>query len=88
MRVVIIWREESDYGREVREWLHDFERQTGKEIESVNPDEPEGISIGKTYDVVEYPTILAFRDNGELLQMWRGRELPRMSEVSYYLMDN
>ena len=88
MRTIIIWREASDYARPVREWLRDFEYQTGKQLESFSPDEPEGISLAKTYDIVEYPTIIAIRDNGELLQMWRGQTLPRINEVSYYLAEN
>ena len=31
MRVVIIWRENSEYGRDVADWLHEFKRRTGKE---------------------------------------------------------
>lgn len=88
MRVVIIWRDETDYARTVIEWLHDFEHRTGTMPESLSPDEPEGESLCKAYDVVEYPTILALDVDGSLLQMWRGTELPRIGDVSYYLMEH
>ena len=88
MRVVIIWRDESDYGRTVAEWLHDCERRIGVAPESLSPDEPEGESICRAYDVVEYPSMLAIDDGGKVMQMWRGRDLPRIDDVAYYLMEH
>jgi len=88
MRVVVIWRDESDYGRSVAEWLHDCERRVGAAPESLSPDEPAGESICKSYDIVEYPTMIALDDEGRVLQMWRGRELPRIDDVAYYLLEH
>ena len=88
MRVVIIWRDESDYGRTVTEWLHDCERRIGVAPESLSPDEPEGESICEAYDIVEYPSMLAIDDGGKVMQMWRGRDLPRIDDVTYYLMEH
>jgi len=88
MRVVIIWRDDTDYARTVIDWLRDFEARTGKMPESLSPDEPEGESLCRAYDVVEYPTIMALDVDGSLLQMWRGTEMPRISDVSYYLMEH
>lgn len=87
MRVVMIWRDNEDYSRTVRDWLHDFEHRLGKMPESFSPDEGEGLGLAKIYDVVEYPTILALDDNGKVLQMWRGAMLPQVNEVSYYMLD-
>ena len=84
MRVVIVWREESDYAREVRSWIHDFENRTGVAVESINPDEPNGISLCKAYDVVEYPTILALEDDGMMMQMWRGTPMTSIDSVAFY----
>ena len=53
-----------------------------------SPDEPEGESLCRAYDIVEYPTILAMDGQGKMLQMWRGRDLPRIDDVSYYLLEN
>lgn len=88
MRVVMIWRDESDYGRTVTEWLHDCERRIGVAPESVSPDEPEGESLCKSYDIVEYPSMIALDNEGKMIQMWRGRDLPRIDDVSYYLMEH
>lgn len=86
MKVVCVWRRESDYGREVEEWLMEFARRTGREIETIDPDSRYGVGFCSAYDVVEYPTILALDDNGAVLGMWRGTMLPRFDEVAYWTM--
>lgn len=82
MRVVCVFRDNQDYTRTVTDWLENFRRQTGKEIETMNPDE--NTDFCETYDIVEYPTILALDDNGSVMGMWRGREMPLINEVLYY----
>ncbi len=84
MRIVVVYRDASDHGREVREYIDDFKRQTGLEIEQMNSDDSRNQFFLQAYDIVEYPTILAIADDGRLLQMWRGRPLPLIDEVAYY----
>lgn len=84
MKVVIVYKEASEHGREVREYLRDFSRRTGKVIEERDPYSIEGESFCRAYDVVEYPTMLALTDDGQVQHMWRGAPLPRIDEVSYY----
>ena len=84
MRVVCVWREGEDYSRTVEEWIEAFERRTGKEIESMSPDGREGAQFCRTYDIVEYPTIIAIDNNGAVLSMWPGKQLPLFDEVSYW----
>lgn len=85
MRIRVIYKYESDHAREVLDYLRDFKRQTGHDLEEVNPDSREGADVCRTYDIVEYPTIIATSDTGQLQNMWRGRPLPTISEVSYYV---
>ena len=85
MRVVVAYKYESDHAREVLDYLRDFSRQTGHTIEEIDPDTPDGTDFCRTYDIVEYPTMLALSDNGQLQNMWRGRPLPTISEVSFYV---
>lgn len=82
MRVICIYRDNEDYTRSVEEWLENFRRVTGKEIETMNPDE--NANFCETYDIVEYPSILALGNAGEVLNLWRGQNLPLLNEVSYY----
>lgn len=85
MRVVVVYKEESDHAREVFDYLRDFARQTGYVIEEMNPDSPAGADFCRTYDIVEYPTVIALSNDGQLQNMWRGRPLPTISEVSFYV---
>lgn len=86
MRIVIIWRDNTDYARDVTEWLENFRRRTGREIESIDPDTMEGGYFVELYGVVEYPTILVLDDSGKMVQQWRGRMMPLVDNVLYYLL--
>ena len=84
MRVICIYRDNQDYTRSVTDWLENFRRHTGQEIETMNPDE--NVGFCEAYDIVEYPTIIALGDRGDVQAMWRGRNLPLINEVSYYML--
>ena len=84
MRVVCVYRENEDYSRSVEEWIENLRRQTGREIETMNPDE--NPSFCEAYDVVEYPTFLALGEHGDVRASWRGKDLPLINEVLYYMI--
>lgn len=84
MRVVCIYRDKQDYSRTVDEWLETFRRQTGREIETMDPDTDVGFC--EAYDVVEYPTILALGESGDVRASWRGSSMPLVNEVLYYMV--
>ncbi len=84
MRIVVVARDRSDYSRQVEELIHDFKRQTGGEIEQIDPDSKDGISFCRAYGIVEYPTILAINHESVMQQMWRGLPLPTISMISFY----
>lgn len=85
MRVVVVYKYESDHAREVLDYLRDFSRQTGHTIEEIDPETAEGAHFCRTYDIVEYPTMLALDADSRMHNMWRGRPLPTISEVSFYV---
>ena len=87
MRVAIVYRQESDHAREVFDYLADMRRVTGKELEEIDPDTADGSQFCRVYDIVEYPTIVALSYDGQLQNLWRGRPLPTISEVSYYVRE-
>ena len=84
MRTFVVYKVESDHARAVMDYMGDFKRQTGRDIEVVDPDTRDGSALCRTYDIVEYPSIVSLDDNGVLQNMWRGLPLPTISEVSYY----
>jgi hypothetical protein len=85
MKVVIVYKNESDTARDVLEFLRDFEHQTGHVLETMEPDSPEGIQFCNAYDIVEYPTIIALSDDSYMQNHWSGLPLPTISEVSFYV---
>lgn len=87
MSVFVVYRRASDYGREVEEYLRDFEHRTGKKLEEIDPDTRDGATLCRTYDIVEYPTIIATAEDGQVRGMWRGTPLPTIDEVSYYVIN-
>lgn len=84
MRVVCVYRDMQDYTRSVEEWIENLRRQTGREIETMDPDK--NPSFCETYDIVEYPTILALGNDGSIRAIWSGRNLPLMNDVLYYMI--
>ena len=84
MRVIVLTRENTDYARIVDTFITDFKRQTGKDIEVIDADDPAAVSLAETYDIMDYPTILALASDGQLQNSWSGNALPTISEVSYY----
>lgn len=85
MAVTVIYQSVSEHAQAVDEFLHDFEKRTTQPLEVVDPDSPAGAEICRLYDIVEYPTIIATADDGQLRQLWRGVPLPLIDEVGYYV---
>lgn len=85
MRVVVVTKEETDYARQVRDYLRDFKSQTGRDLEIMDPESRDGIGFCRTYDLMRFPSIIALSDEGQMQQMWVGLPLPTISEVSYYV---
>ena len=85
MRVVIVTKDNKDYTRSVDTFLENFTRQTGKTIEVLDPETREGESFARTYDIVQYPTLVALSDQGIVQNMWVGENLPTINEVSFYV---
>ncbi len=85
MRVVVVYKDNTEYARTIIDFLRDFNHQTGHELEALDPDTSDGASFCRAYDIVEYPSIIALSDDGSMQQTWRGLPLPTISEVSYYV---
>jgi hypothetical protein len=84
MSVLVFYRENSEHARSVTEFLRDFKHRTAKSLEELSPDSKRGAELAALYDIVEYPSIVATTDDGELRFLWRGLPLPTIDEVSYY----
>ncbi len=85
MRVIVVYKDNTDYTRTVLDYLRDFQSQTGHELETLDPDTAGGSQFCDTYDIVDYPTIIAISDASVMQNTWRGLPLPTISELSYYV---
>jgi len=85
VKVVVIYKEQTDYARQVIDYLRDFKIQTGHDLETLDPESPQGVDFCRTYDMMQFPTLIALSDEGLMQNMWVGLPLPTISEVSYYV---
>lgn len=85
MKVVILYRPNSEHGRVVEEYVRDFEARTSvKQLEVLSIDTREGSATASLYDVMQYPAILVIQNDGYLQRSWQGETLPLMDELAAY----
>ena len=85
MRVVVLYRPDSEHGRLVEEFIHNYQSNYGSaNFDVLNIDSRDGNAAASLYDVMQYPAILALREDGQLLRAWEGDTLPLMNEVAAY----
>jgi len=85
MKVIMLYRPQSEYARSVEEYANEFERRDGsRKIELMDIDSRPGSDLAQLYDVTNQPAILALSDDSQMLQMWQGPELPLMDDVAAY----
>lgn len=85
MKVLVLYRPDSEHGRQVEEFIHDFQERHGSHrLEIMNIDSRDGIATATLYDIMEYPAILVIQDDGMIQKSWAGSSLPLMDEVASY----
>jgi hypothetical protein len=85
MRLLILYRPNSEHGRSIEEFVRDFQRRSGiNHVEMLNIDTREGSATATLYDVMQYPAILALRTDGYVQKVWQGETLPLFDEVASY----
>lgn len=86
MKILVLYRPNSEQATNVETFIRDFKvRHDSARMEVVDVDSREGIATASLYDVMQYPTILALRDDGSIMKSWEGVDLPLMDEIAYYL---
>jgi hypothetical protein len=62
MKVVVIYRPDSEYARIVETFIHEYQiRHDDKKLEVLNVDSREGSATASLYDIMQQPAILALR---------------------------
>lgn len=85
MKVVILYRPNSEGSRVVEDFAREFSRRyQDRRLELVSVDTRDGSATATLYDVMRPPAVLALADDGQLLHEWEGGQMPLMNEISYY----
>jgi hypothetical protein len=82
MKVVILYRPNSEKARLVEEYAHDISRQQNVQPQLIDVDTPEGSAMVSLYDIMSYPAVVVTREDGQLVQFWAEEQLPLMQEVA------
>ena len=84
MKVVVLYRSQTEHERAVLEFERDYHMQTGRDLTLIDLNTKEGADLAELYDIVRYPALLARSNDGELLQLWQGEILPLIRDVTFY----
>ncbi len=85
MKVLILYRPNSEHGRTIEEFIHEYQRRHQSDrLEVLSIDTREGSATATLYDVVQYPAILVLETDGYVQKIWQGDSLPMMDEVASY----
>lgn len=86
MKVLVLYRPNSEHATAVETFVRDFEHQhdIGGKIELVSVNTRDGAATAALYDIWQFPAILALAEDGRLLNMWIGEQMPLMDEVAGY----
>lgn len=85
MKVLVLYRPNSEHGRVVEEFIHDFQtRYRDERLEVMNVDTRDGSATASLYDVMQYPAILVLQTDGYVQKTWEGAQLPLMDEIVSY----
>jgi len=84
MKVLVLYRPNSEHGRTIEEFVHDYQsRHSSTKLEMMNIDTREGSATAALYDVMQYPAIMVLQNDGYPHKIWQG-DLPMMDEVASY----
>jgi hypothetical protein len=88
MRLVALYRRNSEQARPVYEFIEMFRRRyPEKTIEELDIDTRDGAAEATLYGVMQYPAIIATSFDGRVLGMWEGLPLPLIDEVAGAVID-
>ncbi|HVV25791.1 MAG TPA: hypothetical protein VHC21_02065 [Candidatus Saccharimonadales bacterium] len=86
MKVLVLYRPQSEHGRMIEEFIHEFQqRHSDERLEVLNIDTRDGSATASLYDIMQYPAILVLQDDGYLSKAWEGDQLPLIDEIVSYV---
>lgn len=89
MKLLILYRPNSEHASDVESFVRDFQMRhdIGNRLQLVSVNTREGAATANLYDIMAYPSILALADDGRIINVWQGEQLPLMDEVASYVYE-
>ncbi|MDQ2972958.1 MAG: hypothetical protein M3Q79_00545 [bacterium] len=85
MRISFLYRFNGEHSTPVSGFIRELkQRSPMAETKEVDLNTREGASIASLYDAMNYPAIMALREDGQLAQIWQGMPLPLVDEIVSY----
>ena len=86
MKVLVLYRPNSEHGRLIEDFIRNFQSQNdARSLEVLNVDSRDGNAMASLYDIMSYPAILILQTDGYLEKSWEGDSLPLVDEVVAYV---
>jgi len=80
----MVGRDNEEYSREMLEWADLFQKETGNEVEVLDPDSIDGEIFARSHEVMAYPTLCVVDNSSSMLAMW-AQKYPQFDEVTYVI---
>ena len=87
MRLVVVYRPNSEFARPVEMFIHEFKSRhegPGRRMEVLSTESREGAAMMSLYDIMQHPVLMVLADDGQVVHYWAGSTLPLMDEVASY----
>lgn len=85
MKAIILYQPNTELETSIQEYVREFAQETARTIELIDSNTPSGVEIAKSYDILQFPALVAVKDDGSYIESWAERDKwPTISELSYY----
>ena len=87
MKILVLYRPNSEHARKVEEFLHDLQRQHDidqRNLQIIDVDSRDGMTTASIYDIMTSPAVVVTDNVGSYIQSWVGGDLPLMQDVAAY----
>jgi len=88
MKLLVLYRPNSEFARGVEAFVQDMQRAHGiteRQLKVLDYDSRDGSATASIYDIMAQPALLVTNDDGSYIKHWEGTNLPRAEEVAGYL---
>jgi hypothetical protein len=89
MRVLVLYRPNSEFARQVEEFIQGLQVRHGldeRHLQVLDYDSRDGAATASLYDVMTQPSIVVVADDGGYVKSWEGTQLPLLDEVVGYTL--